>query len=1363
MVVYKMRRSRSVKRPKRVSRRRRNAGRTVSRRRNRQSKRLSLRNRNSKRVSKRINRKSSRNRRKSRRNTRKRNTRKRNTRRRNTHRRQIKRRFIGGANYNIRIADYQDKIAAFDKQLQMLKKGIDMNTKFIDANPQAKVQVDGALKKTDDLLTKMEKLAIQKALLEKRVELLTTRKNRESETNQQSTRIDERLTAILSGKKDKAQLDELHELSNKRIEERRQAKIDAKAAAEAEAAKAEASEKARGSWAHVRKTVIHDVHLKKDQLDAIRNFGDAGKKQEIKDDLKRRRDEKKRKLGIQLKKVNDDTTKMVNKIEEQIEDKEEAYEIALQHETEATDYLLGNIENHEVAETKLQARREELRDSIAKRGYKKAIQGVGVVAKVTEILKKQEEEAKKLAEEAVLQQQEEFEADDIQADCGISTMEKMILKLRVLQPHVDPTMRKVPISIKGLAAASAAAATFRPGEASAAIPMRATNVPRGVRLPPLQPLSTDDGGVNEELLEAAENGDIGTLNVALVNGDDPNATDEEGKTALQHAAAANSVECVEALLAKGAGIDKTDLDGTTPLMQAAKSGNTEVVELLLQEGADKSLTDSDGGNALDYAKNGEFGEDPGIAKMLSGNQTEEEGGEKLKQTVESASLLSTFMTQREAKKAEVDRKAAEQERVAAEAEAEAKRVQMEKEEAEAEAKRVQMEDAEAEAKRVREERLEELRRAADQASLIASVLKKKGAAAKDAVAFQKAEKERIAAEEALIAEQLEQERVAAEAEAARIAEEESRMDWNVELINQAQKGDAKGALYALDKGGDPNSISSGGITALQHAAAVNSEGCLEALLNAGTDIDIIGTDKITALMQAAFSESIEALKFLLEKGADWRLTDSEGKTALDYAYDGEVDPAIVILGKWIRENGTKEEKGKLEREVAERRIARIVEQRDQRVANDPVIQANRAAKALADAGKQRLADEDAAFESWLKEYEASRKAAAEAKQHKIDEEWALRKKKKAEEKAEAEAAREARIQAEELELEEKELRIQNGLAPSGRWYCSPAEKEVKENLTDLRGIVTLFVEKDESVEGQVGDENVVGVVDGEYDKRDNARTRSPASAAFPTITGVFNRDNTLKLDHSSDHKRYQWDIQFTEVDESTAVDFRSHPVDILTGTWSRPGASEAVETKFVAYRLKDINEICGKMLEKVQTIAGVKELLIELGILPNASLKPCYYLTRYNFHHLNRGADEPYDKHQDRDKHADCLWSMEDASIHTEPYFKYCNEHRSTSRSGGDVMIDTSMEVDDQEGVVAQEFLYEPRLHGPNCKQKYMWDTLIEFINKGDMEKYILTKFGVDLSFIGFQAALTQFKIDMEDVAEDAFLGPDQFKIYKPR
>ena len=61
MVVYKMIRSRSVKRPKRVSRRRGNAGRTVSRRRN--TKRLRLRQ--SKRVSKRINRNRRNNKRKS--------------------------------------------------------------------------------------------------------------------------------------------------------------------------------------------------------------------------------------------------------------------------------------------------------------------------------------------------------------------------------------------------------------------------------------------------------------------------------------------------------------------------------------------------------------------------------------------------------------------------------------------------------------------------------------------------------------------------------------------------------------------------------------------------------------------------------------------------------------------------------------------------------------------------------------------------------------------------------------------------------------------------------------------------------------------------------------------------------------------------------------------------------------------------------------------------------------------------------------------------------------------------------------------------------------------------------------------------
>ena len=502
--------------------------------------------------------------------------------------------------------------------------------------------------------------------------------------------------------------------------------------------------------------------------------------------------------------------------------------------------------------------------------------------------------------------------------------------------------------------------------------------------------------------------------------------------------------------------------------------------------------------------------------------------------------------------AEQERAAAEQERVAAEAEAEAKRVQMEKEEAEAEAKRVQMENEEAgaEAKRVREERLENLRLAAESASRSALALKQIGVSAHNAVAFNKAEEEREAAEEergaaeeALIAEELEQERVAAE---------------------------------------------------------------------------------------------------------------------------------------------------------------------------------------------------------------------AEAEKRKIDEEWALLQKKKAEE----EAAREARIQAEELELDKKEERIQNGLAPSGRWYFSPKEKEVT-NLTYLRGIVTLFVEEDTSAEVVVGVEGVVGVVDGEYDRRDNARARSGASA---TITGKFFADNSLKLAHSSESNGYEWDIQFTEVVKSTAVDFRSSPVDKLTGTWSRfstdrrSGGRPLDLTEFVAYRLEDINEICGKMLEKVQTIAGVQKLLKESGKLPKANLKPCYYLTRYNFHHLNRKANESYPTHDDRKNHADCLWSREDALAHTTPYFNYCDKQESTP--GGDVMINTRKEVDDQEKVVVQEFLREPRLHGPNCEQKYMWETLQNFIYGGDMEKYILTNFGMDLSFIGFQAALTEFKEDMEDKAKGAFLGPDQFKRY---
>ena len=76
--------------------------------------------------------------------------------------------------------------------------------------------------------------------------------------------------------------------------------------------------------------------------------------------------------------------------------------------------------------------------------------------------------------------------------------------------------------------------------------------------------------------------------------------DEEGRTALMHAADRDDVEVVEALLRSGADvrdINKQNENGETLLMRATAGGKVELVKLLLDHGADVNLTDVLGNTA----------------------------------------------------------------------------------------------------------------------------------------------------------------------------------------------------------------------------------------------------------------------------------------------------------------------------------------------------------------------------------------------------------------------------------------------------------------------------------------------------------------------------------------------------------------------------------------------------------------------------------------------------------------------------------------------------------------------------------------------------------------------------------------------
>ena len=84
----------------------------------------------------------------------------------------------------------------------------------------------------------------------------------------------------------------------------------------------------------------------------------------------------------------------------------------------------------------------------------------------------------------------------------------------------------------------------------------------------------------------------------LSAGEDIEARDAQGWTALMVAAEAGHYPQVTALLKRGAEIDARDDCGWTPMMRAAAGGHLEVMECLLDHGANLHQQEKTGQNAL---------------------------------------------------------------------------------------------------------------------------------------------------------------------------------------------------------------------------------------------------------------------------------------------------------------------------------------------------------------------------------------------------------------------------------------------------------------------------------------------------------------------------------------------------------------------------------------------------------------------------------------------------------------------------------------------------------------------------------------------------------------------------------------------
>ena len=103
---------------------------------------------------------------------------------------------------------------------------------------------------------------------------------------------------------------------------------------------------------------------------------------------------------------------------------------------------------------------------------------------------------------------------------------------------------------------------------------------------------------------AASNGNVEIIAILVKAGAKLDTLDLLGNTPLHLAAARDRTEAGQLLLAVGARVDPQNHDGRTPLMIAANRGDTKLVLALLAKGANTAITDYTGRNALTWAEEG---------------------------------------------------------------------------------------------------------------------------------------------------------------------------------------------------------------------------------------------------------------------------------------------------------------------------------------------------------------------------------------------------------------------------------------------------------------------------------------------------------------------------------------------------------------------------------------------------------------------------------------------------------------------------------------------------------------------------------------------------------------------------------------
>jgi len=89
----------------------------------------------------------------------------------------------------------------------------------------------------------------------------------------------------------------------------------------------------------------------------------------------------------------------------------------------------------------------------------------------------------------------------------------------------------------------------------------------------------------DDLLKAADKGDVTTVALYLNKGLDPNSTDKLGQTLLMIAAVEGHEELVKLLISRKADVRRRSPAGDSALMLASLKGYLNIVKLLVEHGA----------------------------------------------------------------------------------------------------------------------------------------------------------------------------------------------------------------------------------------------------------------------------------------------------------------------------------------------------------------------------------------------------------------------------------------------------------------------------------------------------------------------------------------------------------------------------------------------------------------------------------------------------------------------------------------------------------------------------------------------------------------------------------------------------------